>query len=169
MMLSAIQFHIKKGGVVMNARLEAIKRKVIDAGLVFHVCKTHATETFDDPSTHIQITGGVGGLWNYWPFSKEKMAQLEGGVCGLPNVLIEEVILRANGVDPMATERKACPKCDGCGRVANTDDEESWSQWASLPPGSNAAVVAGIVKPKLCDTCGGSGVLKNLSDPERKR
>jgi len=40
-------------------------------------------------------------------------------------------------------EPNKCPKCDGEGRVANTDDQEPWSVWASLPLQSALAVVMG--------------------------
>ena len=46
-----------------------------------------------------------------------------------------------------------CPKCDGCGQVANTEDEEPWTVWAALPPGADAAVKMGLVKPKPCPEC----------------
>ena len=26
-----------------------------------------------------------------------------------------------------------CPACDGCGKVANTQDQEPWSRWLALP------------------------------------
>lgn len=48
-----------------------------------------------------------------------------------------------------------CPKCDGCGLIADSDDGEAWTLWASLPPGSNAAVVMGIVKPIPRPKCSG--------------
>jgi len=53
---------------------------------------------------------------------------------------------------------KACPKCEGCGRVADTDDQEPWSAWADLPPGADMAVRLGLVKPMPCPKCGGTGV-----------
>ena len=56
----------------------------------------------------------------------------------------------------MTTETK-CQKCDGCGQVADTDDEEPWTVWLDLPLKSSLAVLMGIVKPKTCPKCGGSG------------
>jgi hypothetical protein len=50
-----------------------------------------------------------------------------------------------------------CQRCDGCGKIANTEDGEPWTAWTSLPFSSAAAVVAGIVKPITCPDCGGSG------------
>lgn len=52
----------------------------------------------------------------------------------------------------------ACVRCLGCGQVANSEDAEPWSAWADLPPGSDLAVRAGLVKPVPCPECGGSGV-----------
>ena len=54
---------------------------------------------------------------------------------------------------------KACPKCDGCGQIANSHDGEPWTVWMNLPVRSAAAVVFGIVKPIPCPRCGGSGKL----------
>jgi hypothetical protein len=48
-----------------------------------------------------------------------------------------------------------CPKCDGCGQVANTPDQEPWTVWMALPLQSAGAVVAGLVKPIPCPKCGG--------------
>jgi len=49
--------------------------------------------------------------------------------------------------------RKDCPKCGGCGQVANTDDQEPWTVWAELPVQSALAVVLGIVRPIPCPKC----------------
>ncbi len=46
-----------------------------------------------------------------------------------------------------------CKRCDGTGRIANTDEGEPWSDWASLPPGSDLAVQLGHVKPIPCPVC----------------
>lgn len=50
-----------------------------------------------------------------------------------------------------------CPKCEGCGKVANTEDMEPWTAWEKLPPGSDLAVRMGIVRPMPCPVCFGSG------------
>ncbi|AHH20785.1 hypothetical protein NONO_c60090 [Nocardia nova SH22a] len=52
-----------------------------------------------------------------------------------------------------APEPAPCPTCNGAGRVANTDDQEPWSAWSNLPPGSDAAVRLGLVRPIPCPTC----------------
>lgn len=57
----------------------------------------------------------------------------------------------------MTTETK-CTKCDGCGKVADSDDEEPWTVWTSLPLHSSLAVLMGLVKPKDCPECGGKGI-----------
>lgn len=51
----------------------------------------------------------------------------------------------------------ACIRCDGCGRLADDDDESPWSAWENLPPESNLAVRLGLVEPHPCPDCGGSG------------
>lgn len=45
---------------------------------------------------------------------------------------------------------KKCPKCRGEGQVANSNGQEPWSEWASLPPGSDIAVRLGMVRPIPC-------------------
>ncbi len=50
-----------------------------------------------------------------------------------------------------------CGQCDGCGKVANSDDGEPWTVWENLPPCSDIAVKMGIVKPISCPACGGMG------------
>lgn len=50
-----------------------------------------------------------------------------------------------------------CPKCQGSGRVADSDDQEPWSAWENLPLKSAAAVLIGLVRPMPCPRCGGSG------------
>lgn len=54
----------------------------------------------------------------------------------------------------------ACPKCEGCGRIANSEDGEPWRFWEKLPWGNDAAVRLGYVKPIPCPCCGGSGVAR---------
>lgn len=55
-----------------------------------------------------------------------------------------------------------CGKCQGEGRVANSDDQEPWSVWANLRPGEDMAVRVGLVRPMACPRCKGRGV-----EPER--
>jgi hypothetical protein len=50
-----------------------------------------------------------------------------------------------------------CQKCDGCGQVADTEDQEPWTFWMDLPLKSAAAVLIGLVKPKICPKCSGTG------------
>lgn len=50
-----------------------------------------------------------------------------------------------------------CPKCDGCGQIANDDNGSPWSQWQSLPEVSKAAIRAGLVRPLPCPKCDGKG------------
>jgi hypothetical protein len=53
--------------------------------------------------------------------------------------------------------KETCPRCRGCGQIANDDDGTPWSFWLQLPLGSSLAVLAGIVKPIACPACDGSG------------
>ena len=57
----------------------------------------------------------------------------------------------------MDETKTKCFKCQGCGQVANSEEQEAWTYWAELPPGSDVAVRMGLVKPIPCPSCGGSG------------
>lgn len=57
-----------------------------------------------------------------------------------------------------------CGRCNGCGQIANSKDGEPWNDWEDLPPGSNVAVLMGLVKPIPCPTCGGAGVREEGGD-----
>lgn len=58
----------------------------------------------------------------------------------------------------MALDQVQCPRCRGCGKIADCGDGEPWTVWEELPPGSDLAVQAGIVKPITCPDCDGKGV-----------
>lgn len=53
-----------------------------------------------------------------------------------------------------------CPRCEGCGRIANDAEGTPWSYWESLPPGANLAVLSGLVAPIMCPICWGSGKVR---------
>lgn len=55
---------------------------------------------------------------------------------------------------------KPCPRCEGCGQLANSDDREPWTAWTSLPYESQIAVRLGLVRPIPCDACAGTGQAK---------
>jgi hypothetical protein len=50
-----------------------------------------------------------------------------------------------------------CLKCRGCGKVADSEEQEAWVYWEELPLGSDLAVQMGLVKPIPCPECGGTG------------
>lgn len=54
-------------------------------------------------------------------------------------------------------EDNLCPKCEGCGKVANDEEGTPWTFWASLRPGEGLAVQIGAVVPIICPECKGSG------------
>jgi hypothetical protein len=54
-----------------------------------------------------------------------------------------------------------CEQCDGCGKIADSEDGEPWSAWLSLPLKSSFAVLNGLVKPIECPACKGSGANPN--------
>ena len=63
-------------------------------------------------------------------------------------------------VKPLDAAVPSCPRCDGCGKLADTEQKEPWTQWTSMPLHSSMAVLSGIVKPIPCPDCGGSGKLR---------
>lgn len=62
-----------------------------------------------------------------------------------------------------------CSRCDGCGKIANTEDGEPWSAWESLPPASKIAVNFGIVRPIRCPTCNGLGKVRDDAPAEARK
>ena len=56
------------------------------------------------------------------------------------------------------TGNDACKQCLGWGKVANSDDQESWKYWAELKPPENLAIQLGVVKPIQCPRCNGTGI-----------
>jgi hypothetical protein len=57
----------------------------------------------------------------------------------------------------MAAASASCQRCCGCGKLANSDDQEPWTEWLALPLQSSLAVVLGLVRPIPCHECGGTG------------
>lgn len=56
-----------------------------------------------------------------------------------------------------------CTKCNGCGRVANTPDQEPWSVWENIPVKAAIAIIVGVVKPITCPRCNGTKI-----EPDQK-
>ena len=50
-----------------------------------------------------------------------------------------------------------CSRCDGCGKLADTESQEPWTAWTSLPLHSSLSVLVGMVKPMICPDCKGTG------------
>ena len=48
-------------------------------------------------------------------------------------------------------------KCEGCGKVADTEDQEPWTAWLELPLQSAGAVLLGAVTAIKCPECDGTG------------
>jgi len=55
---------------------------------------------------------------------------------------------------------RPCICCDGCGKIADTDNAEPWTAWENLPPGSDLAVRSGLVQPVECPACLGEGQIR---------
>lgn len=66
---------------------------------------------------------------------------------------IKERLLRQQLKD----ETKPCTKCEGCGYVADTPEQEPWTQWMNLPLKSSIAVIMGLVKRIECPRCNETG------------
>lgn len=62
-----------------------------------------------------------------------------------------------------------CQRCQGCGKLADSEGREPWIYWTSLPVHSAAAVIAGIVKPIPCDACNGTGAVMNDEPPTQAK
>lgn len=58
----------------------------------------------------------------------------------------------------MTEAKDNCSRCDGCGQVANDKDESPWTQWDALPEESKGPIKAGLIFPKPCPVCEGTGV-----------
>lgn len=56
----------------------------------------------------------------------------------------------------------ACPRCEGCGQIADSEAGEPWLAWENLPTGSNVAVRLGLVKPIRCPACQGTGTARKI-------
>lgn len=50
-----------------------------------------------------------------------------------------------------------CQRCDGCGKIANSERGEPWTVWENIPEESKMAIKLGVVKPLMCPDCNGSG------------
>ena len=57
-----------------------------------------------------------------------------------------------------------CSTCAGCGKVADTEAREPWSDWLKLPFASALAVRLGLVKPIECSDCKGIGSLPEVKE-----
>jgi hypothetical protein len=60
-----------------------------------------------------------------------------------------------------AAAMQKCAKCEGCGKVADTEDQEPWTVWMNLPLRSSLAVLLGLVRPIPCAHCGGEGLVRS--------
>lgn len=56
-------------------------------------------------------------------------------------------------------EPKRCMTCDGCGKVANDEDQTPWSYWEDHLRAAATAVRAGLVRPIPCPACSSSAEL----------
>jgi len=55
-----------------------------------------------------------------------------------------------------------CPRCRGCGKLANTEQQEPWIYWLELPIESQLAIALGVVKPEPCEECKGTGTIERM-------
>lgn len=62
-----------------------------------------------------------------------------------------------------------CQYCDGCGRVADTEEQEPWSAWENLPVKSAIGVLIGLVQPMPCPQCNGTGKMREHQRKEARR
>ena len=62
------------------------------------------------------------------------------------------------GLVAAARVASPCRRCEGDGRLADTESSEPWKAWLDLPLKSAFAVTSGLVRPKPCPTCEGTGI-----------
>lgn len=123
---------------------------------------TAASGPTDPPSTDEPPENFAVGLCVLNPtglFFKEEIPFAANPTPGhwnwLPNVDVDSEIQALVELG----ENRPCRRCDGCGRVANSEDAEPWTMWEALPPGSDLAVQMGVVRPVTCLDCNGSGTV----------
>lgn len=63
----------------------------------------------------------------------------------------------------MTQERGMCNGCDGCGKIANDDDATPWTYWENLPESGKLAVRLGVIFPRRCPRCDGTGFAKEIA------
>lgn len=116
---------------------------------------------------------------NTKPMTDKELKEIERGIDNMDysgatvQRLVEEVRRQRSVLDQVDVDTKQidekldrimvnadmkCQKCDGCGQVANTSDQEPWTRWLDIPFKSATAVMLKIVQPVTCPACGGSGV-----------
>ena len=88
------------------------------------------------------------------PYRESMLARSLGVTPDAPAVVLGEP---APAVEVTLGSAKTCERCEGCGQLADTDDQEPWTDWTSLPPGAQTAIHLGLVKPIDCHECGGKG------------
>ena len=67
-------------------------------------------------------------------------------------------VMIAAGIRDLAElQPETCTKCDGCGEVADTEDQEPWTLWDALPEICRSAMTLGIVRAMTCPACKGTG------------
>jgi predicted nucleic-acid-binding Zn-ribbon protein len=58
------------------------------------------------------------------------------------------------------SDQEKCPKCEGCGEIANDEDGLPWTHWQELPTAASFAIRLGLIFPIECPECGGTGKAK---------
>lgn len=51
------------------------------------------------------------------------------------------------------TKTNRCPKCEGCGQVADNQERTAWARWLDEPH----LPESGLVQPMPCPKCFGTG------------
>jgi hypothetical protein len=88
------------------------------------------------------------------------VATCDAGQCSRERIAL--VLTPDHGWLPMCSEHTitelSCTKCLGDKQIADSEDGEPWSAWASLPYESALAVRMGVVRPITCPECNGTGL-----------
>lgn len=108
--------------------------------------RTRAGMPSRGPGWAIEARTGVG-----WVLGRGGRSDVPRGVLWRAGYGVGVRTLSADGM------KETCGRCDGCGRIADTDGGEPWIDWLSLPGSGGVAVLEGHVRPVQCPNCEGSG------------